>query len=254
MNKLFTAPMEDQLVCREVAAVVANIPANEHTLIFTFKTRDKIDYAEKLRKAMERLGVDDRRVHILTWGQETSLNSYSHCRNVILCGILRIPNGRLAADMAGQMEDLEADITMKTIEATQASEMGTRAYQALSRGSMRVVRDGKTQAMNAWIINDNDRLQDLLMKVMPKANWTEWSGKFMKVKPAKKTAALAKEIEEALDKVTKAVISTKQFKRVFNFETNTNDEKTLFTRALTMALMRRPDWKLERRSLVKVRS
>jgi hypothetical protein len=199
---------------------------------------------------MKRRGIDQQRVHILTWGQETSLNSYRHCKHVILCGILRVKNGELAASMAGQMEDLEADLTRKAIETTQASEMATRSYQALSRGSMRVVNDGKAQTMEAWILNDNERVETLLRQILPRSTWTEWTGKHLKEKPAKKTAALAKEIEEALGKVTKPVISTKQFKRVFGFETSTQGEKSLFSRALTMALLHRPEWSLEKQSLV----
>ncbi len=101
MNKSFNAPVEDQLVCKEVADLVASLLAAEtlegDVLVFTFKDRPGIGYGEKLRKAMERRGIDTSRVHFLTWGQETSLNSYRHCRHVILCGILRVPNGELAA-------------------------------------------------------------------------------------------------------------------------------------------------------------
>jgi len=70
---------------QDTVEVIKTIPADEGTLVFVYKEKDGRDPQEVLKAELSKAGIEDRsNLHIETWGNETSLNTYAHCRNVFL--------------------------------------------------------------------------------------------------------------------------------------------------------------------------
>src|SRR5690606_27522346 len=143
-------------VTLEAAEVIKGIPENEGILLFTFKTKGKPDYKRILEQDLRAAGIDTEalievrlgektqlkpRFVFLTWGQETSLSKYSYCSNVFLLGILRRSNTDLAGHIMGQAGNLFRKVSNEEIREVLQGEISHVVYQALSRGSSRIIRD-----------------------------------------------------------------------------------------------------------------
>ncbi|MDR3500915.1 MAG: hypothetical protein P4L72_17005 [Parvibaculum sp.] len=181
----FLKPQPNQRMTKEIAEVVKSIPPAEAILIFTYKKRpgDRVNFKGILTSALERAGIDVRakladgksRVNIVTWGMETNLNNYAHCSTVILAGVLQRSPIDLTASFIGQSDDLQKPILTNVLRELGSSEVTHMIYQALSRGSCRVMQAGKAKPMTAYIVHRYPAIRGALEKVMPKAKWCEWS-------------------------------------------------------------------------------
>lgn len=244
---LRNARYEDRLIAREVSDVVKAIPDDEPVLIFTFKTRsDSVHIEDRLSRAIEAAGVDMRRVTILTWGMETSINEYSRVPNVILAGILQRSDVDLAGAIIGQRQDLLSKVDTLDIVTVRRSEAAHAAYQALSRGSCRVINNGEARPMKAWLLHHDTKLTELLSKVMPASVWERWEPQFLATSRSKITDT-ARKIAAYLSEQPEAVteVSTRKLKD----EAGLRDvPKMTFTHALREAVKLIP-WTLRGRSL-----
>src|SRR5262249_5695774 len=169
-------------------------PADEAVLVFVFKRRpgERTDYRSTLLADLRKAGVDTeatitvtegntsvtkRRINVATWGMETSLSCFSHCRVVILAGVLQRSPVDLAGAFLGQTDDLLGHVKSDDISRLALSEVCHVVYQALSRGSCRVIEDGKARPMHGYLIHRDIDLQAELSKVIPGAVWKTWEPK-----------------------------------------------------------------------------
>lgn len=241
---------EDRLIAREVIDVVKAIPEDEPVLVFTFKTHpDSVNIEDRLSRDLESAGVNMARVTILTWGMETSINEYSHVPNVILAGILQRSDVDLAGAIIGQRQDLLSDVNTVDIAGVRRSEAAHVAYQALSRGSCRVIEDGEAKPMRAWLLHHDTRLMDLLSKVMPGATWKRWEAQYVATSRSKITDT-AERIVSYLTGLPAEVrdISTRRLKDDAGLR---DVPKRTFTCAVGEATKRAP-WSLRGRSLARL--
>src|SRR5262249_58278521 len=100
-----------------------------------------------------------RRISVETWGKETSLNDYAHCQNVLLVGVIHQSPLALAGRYLGQVGDLKANVSKDLISDLVHSEVCHAVYQALSRGSCRVMDNGKAKPMRAWVIDKDKEIE-----------------------------------------------------------------------------------------------
>ena len=249
----------------EIAEVIRGIPEDDGILIFVFKrqSKDSPNIEKILREDLEDFGIrtdskikmqeDDAeverdRINFLTWGNETSLNSYSFCRNVICVGILHRAHLEIGSLITGQAENLALDISSQDIQEAVKGECCHVLYQALCRGSIRKIIGEETEPMNAWVIDKINDIRKRLARVLPGADWKEWRPKYLEV--MNKAETLAEEIREFLDKNGVMKISTMKLKR----EMNLNDMASrTFTRAIDILTEAFSEWDLEKRSLVRFR-
>jgi hypothetical protein len=177
---------------RDVVRLVQDIPKDQGVIIFTFKPRTfGRDTLSRLRSRLEEVGVDldakvefrgqqRPRIVFLTWGQETSLSHFQYAQNVVTCGVLERSDWDLAGALAGQRRDLQTDITADTLRDIKLSEATHILYQAFSRGSARVIVNGKASPMRVWLCHrEADQLQETLSEVMPGAVWLPWETEFL---------------------------------------------------------------------------
>jgi hypothetical protein len=172
---------ERQMV-KEVVKVIQTIPPDDAILCFVYKSQQKggLNCAKVLQQALEGADIPNKdRIDIQTWGNETSLNCYAHCKHVFLVGVLHRDETELMGQYFGQVNDLHAAIN-KTITADlQRSEKAHLAYQALSRGACRVMTDGQAHAMKGYLVEIDPEIESELSQVMPGVNWHVWKPFYM---------------------------------------------------------------------------
>ncbi len=181
---------KDKTMAKEVVTVLKTIPENESVLFFVYKMNKPggCDYSKILAGEIERSGIDlhamtsdgKPRLTITTWGHETSLNCYSHCRHVFLVGILHRDATELMGQYLGQMDDIKGDVSKTLADDIQLSEKAHLGYQALSRGTCRTVSNGQAGDMTGYLVEISPEIETTLSKVMPGARWETWKPYFVK--------------------------------------------------------------------------
>lgn len=251
-------PETDRQMTKEVVSVIKAIPRDEAVLIFTYKKKaeDKVDFRTTLTTDLSRCRVDVeavtsaglRRINFATWGMETNLNNYAHCRHVILCGVLQRSPIDLAANFIGQSNDLMKTIPKELVGDLGLSEVSHMIYQALSRGSCRVMEQGKAKAMTAYIIHRDPTIKGMLDRVMPNAKWNEW----LPVTPKKRSSGIAATTAFAIVEFLGSlpaninIISTAALRTYMQLEVNTENYKNAILKVPFMC-----EWRKQGRSFVR---
>jgi hypothetical protein len=262
-----TVDKEIPWLAREVAQVVKAIPPDEGVLIFVFKQRGQVDHSEIVRKALGSAGVDlhgeievgpqgERtkvpRINLLTWGQETGLNEFAHCTNVILVGILHRKRVDIAGAIVGQRNNILHPVSPSDVTSAMRSELAHSVFQALGRGSCRVVEDGRAKPMNAWLLSSGPTLKDTLQEVMPGAHWEQWAPYDQKGKKqrAPKAHAVADLLQEYLarQRPDTDTVSIRKAKADLGLATVGN---SVFQDGRERAMEASPEWSNEGRSFVR---
>ena len=249
---------EDKAVLRDVIDVVRNqVPEDESVLIFTFKhryaDRRATDFRAVIQEGLAKAGVENLdRINIATYGQETNLNCWGHCQNVILAGVLQLPPMAVGAAGVGQSDDLERKVDGGDIRDWHRSEVAHVVYQALSRGSCRTATNGYANRMNAWIIHRDPALRTELARVMPGAKWETWKAKH---RSASATATLATEIADHLETLPDDTnrISTRKVKEAMGKTEKDGTPGRTWTDAVRCLFddLHFTSWSLEGRSFVR---
>jgi hypothetical protein len=179
---------------------------------------------------------------------ETSLNCFSHCRHVILAGVVQRSYLDLAGAYIGQVDDLRSEVSTSTVRDVALSEVCHVVYQALSRGACRVMVDGKASPMTGYIIHRDPGIQPMLSKVMPGAVWKTWKPFHSDAAP-KVIATVATTIAQHLQSLSPTVdsISTRRLKEQLGLG---DVPKMTFTHALREIADLVP-WTIAGRSLVR---
>jgi hypothetical protein len=268
---------DDAELVRELVDIVKEIPEDEGVILFTFKKGEDgkdIDTRAELAKRLAKAGVDLRakvetslgpkpRFVWMTHGNETSVSRFSYCRNEVWVGVLHREKNSIAAEMAGQQENIEA--ALDDLDRVIASEVCYAYHQGFCRCSARVVKNGVAEAANIWVVIKNKKtegwIRDTLTRTMTGLNWTMWNAKHLSAKG--KTAQLAWEIgyalkfyeEQALQRVSLRGLKAHVERKPDLISINKSREKVTFSpqsfkRARNMALKNNPNWTLEGQSLV----
>ncbi|MET0116506.1 MAG: DEAD/DEAH box helicase family protein [Sedimenticola sp.] len=231
----------DNALASEVSQIVSDIQEkhpDEGVLLFTFKAR-KIDVVEKLKSVFKENGVDiegvddkgQKLVNFLTWGMETSLNSYSHCKHVIFVGVLHLPPQEVAAKVVGQKRDLEAVFQKGDIERIHLHEQAHMIYQALSRGSCRHTVEGKAEPMQAYLFHSKiPDLREILKGVMPGVRWVPYEPKYLP-RGVSKAVELAHDIHVILEETGIPKVSSRAVKKMLDEKYGKTINSSMFRKA-----------------------
>jgi hypothetical protein len=156
-------------------------------LIFTYRDRDKVQFATTILKSLEKAGIDcssmdergNFRINIQTWGKETATNAYSHCQNVVLLGVLFQPQDSVAGRYLGQVDDVRSPLLASELRRLVFSECAHSIYQAINRACMRQVDaiEGVAQAKacNVYLWHRDSDIQRRLTPVLQGTpEWIPW--------------------------------------------------------------------------------
>ncbi|PYN98288.1 MAG: hypothetical protein DMD91_15510 [Candidatus Rokuibacteriota bacterium] len=180
----------DRPVFKGAGKVIREMSPDEASILFTFKTNDtKYDPTEALKRTLTGYGVTlNSTVNVngeqrpskvfLRWGQQMNLSSFSYAKNVHLCGVIERSMWDVGGEYLGRVGDLLAQIEHQNdMKEHIFSEAAYAVHQALGRGSIRTVRDGKASPMKAHIwFREPELLKHILTDgpdaVLPDARWT----------------------------------------------------------------------------------
>lgn len=252
MTRQFKLKQEDRAVSNEVIDVVKSIPESEGVLIFTFKERDGVDFKKTLERDLRAAKVTSElpegraRFVFLTWGQETSISKFSYCSNVIFAGVLHRSYLDLAGCVVGQEDNLLHPISNEDLKRVRMSEMAHCLYQAMCRGSARILKSGSASPIKVWLIHKDKKIRKLLNTVMPGLQWVKWNPRHLVGQG--KIMDVAEQIEEHLEQMTQDKVSTSQLRKTLGLK---EIPRQTWNHALAAALEELP-WELEGRSLVRV--
>lgn len=260
----------DKGVFKEVIQVIKDTPEDEAILVVTFKQqprgqdhigtlkrslRDnnvnpdaKITYrewgCERDKKILKE--ISKPRINFLSWGNECGWNHLSRCTTVILAGILHRREDDLASYVAGERDDPLTELELEEIREIRTSEVCHCIYQALSRGSCRVIKNGKAGAMTVWMIHKGKDIRETLNEVMPGVKWKEWTPVYLN--PETREDKIAQTISDYLHGLPPEAtyVSTKSLKSDLPLLSDT--PSTSLTRAVKKAA-ERAGWVYVRGSL-----
>lgn len=190
----------------EAVRIAKGIPHDEPVLFVTYKNDIERKLKGELQAAGIPMGTASRSV--ITWGRHTSDNSYTHCKHVLLVGLLRLPLIATASQLAAQKRDLTHRRDKTGLLSLERSVIAGAVMQAINRGRMRLTdAEGKAHPMTAHIIA-MDNLRPLLERAMPGLQWQTAA-----VKEPTRTKAAADQIvqhvlglPESDDKISKRSI------------------------------------------------
>jgi hypothetical protein len=229
---------------QDVVKVVKDIPTNEGVLIFVYKERFNRNPKRLLEIELERAGVKPRpTLTIETWGNETSLNSYSYCKHVILVGVLHRDLSELETQLLGQVDNLNKKVELDDLQAIALSERAHCAYQAFSRGACRIMGDaGQASQMTGYVIEYDEGLETELTKVMPGATWKTWEPVYAdSVAHGKLVLDLATKLQGHIEKLPTSVgkVSSRRLRADLKAEAVASQT---WTRVMKRALDGNPQW------------
>ena len=123
----------------------------------------------------------------LTAGHETALNRYGDCDAVVFAGLLTLPHDAVAARVFAHSRDIKRELSSEELVKVVQSERVHSLYQALSRGSCRIMNNGKALKMDAYVFfNDYRNIKEALGVAMPSVKFAEYPTKHIKNKTTKK--------------------------------------------------------------------
>ena len=175
----------------EAVRIAKELLPDEAVLFVTYKD----ELARKLSSELQAAGMPATTAlrSIITWGKHTSDNTYTHCKHVVLVGLLRMPLLATASQLAAQKRDLTHRRDKTGLLGLQRSVIAGDVMQAINRGCMRLTNaEGKAHPMTAHIIA-KDNLQSYLEQAMPGLRW-----KTAALKAPTRTEEAAKQIVEDL--------------------------------------------------------
>jgi hypothetical protein len=242
----------------KLVEAIGSIPPDEAAIIFTFKhkRRNRPDIPSLIKQDLKKGGIDPDallpngkpRITVLTWGQHTSLNEYSHASNVLFAGILHLDDETLVATAIGQTGNLLTPLDGRfNVADLKRGDVAGALYQAMSRGSCRFTIDGKAKAMNVWLCHYDPNIKIELEKVMPGLSWMDWD--IGTKRDASKVETIALQISGFLRTQTADRIGNKTIKAALNLG---DVPPATFTRAVR--LVDASGWQRDGQSFVRSNS
>jgi hypothetical protein len=248
----------DDKLFHEVAELAAmHRRAGRNVLMFTFKDNGNWRPISRLRELIRHYlcGTDpdmlstDGSIKFLTWGYETALNKFSHCDVVIFAGLLTLPHAAVAGRVFAHARNINLELSAEELNEVVQSEKVHSLYQALSRGSCRIMENGKARKMDAYVFShDHLALRESLKVAMPGVKFVKYQGKHLKTKTTKKDQC--KEVfHDQLNSSNEPKISTKKlFDTMPKISRDTKKDALNELLDDTLAF----EWEKQGRSLVRV--
>jgi len=201
----------------EIAEIIrTKIPEGEKLLVVTFNTREKgrhtVDIVGTLSRDLDALGINvGRRVSFLTWGNHTSLNKYRDYKYGILVGVLQRSGSDLLSNILAAQGNINADVSMSTVNTVGLSEATHDAYQAINRSACRKIELGPgglgyAHATTWWVIyQEPKKLRRELKRIMPGVDCDEPHQNLALPTPERKGYPIARAVAEYLASLPQSV-------------------------------------------------
>lgn len=155
MEKEFKGPAYKNRLIKEIIDLILKLPEDHKILIFCHKDQPGLDIARQIREAVrDAFQWRKGRIFFETYGNETASNHYADCKHVILAGMLEKPVYTHQAMYLSESEDLFSNLDGETVNSVKYGEIFHTTYQAVSRGNLRHINNGKAGEMNIWMFHN----------------------------------------------------------------------------------------------------
>jgi hypothetical protein len=188
LEKEFFYQKDSKLVA-EIVEIINSIltkTPDEPIIIWNYKAKGSKSIAEAIKRKLRELNstIDfeainergDKIFNFNTFGNELGLNSLTHCKHSIFCGLLFLPRAYLVGMLKGLSKNMNRDVfEKKLIDNTALSEQAHIFYQAVSRGSSRLTENGRCKNHNVYFFHPKPlALKSMLNEVFPQATWRRY--------------------------------------------------------------------------------
>ena len=164
---------------RQAAETIRKAPRDQEWLIVHYMYSPQFPYrlADDIAEAIgeDQLQHQDGRprVHFIHWGQERATNKYRHVQNVMLLGVLSLPQseheGRTRLGLAARQGER---VSQQDVEALEDGEKADLILQACCRGA---IRNGSEIPCNLYVIlKTKSQLERRLGWIAPGALVEDW--------------------------------------------------------------------------------
>ncbi|MGZ5550829.1 MAG: hypothetical protein ACXW07_08750, partial [Nitrososphaeraceae archaeon] len=181
---------ENSHLVAEITEIICSIMTEcpgESILIWNYKAKGKRSIETKIKKKLIELNPNldldatnekgEKILNFNTFGNELGLNSLTHCKHSIFCGLLYLHRAYLAGMLKGLSNDMNREVFEGNLmENTVVSEQAHRFYQAVSRGSSRLTENGECKEHNVYFFHLKPlALKRMLEDVLPDAKWKRYN-------------------------------------------------------------------------------
>ncbi|MBT3031592.1 MAG: hypothetical protein KME36_10885 [Candidatus Thiodiazotropha sp. (ex Lucina pensylvanica)] len=139
----------------EILDLIRSLPEHDKVLIFSHKDKPGLDIVRQIKDSVrDVLPLRSDNILFETYGNETASNHYAECKHVILAGMLEKPVYTHQAMYLSESENLFEVLNGNTVNAVKYGEIFHTTYQAVSRGNLRHIDNGKAGEMNIWMFHN----------------------------------------------------------------------------------------------------
>lgn len=143
--------------------------------------RNGIDLDATVKRTIGGVEVERPRINFAYWGQECNLNCWAYCNVVIIPCVIHLPKATLVGQYTATIDDLYVDMPEGTFGELRLDFIANKAFQAMSRGSMRIIVNGKALATDVFIVHAQPGLAEKLKStVLWNSKWLPWYGRYKK--------------------------------------------------------------------------
>jgi hypothetical protein len=257
------------LIPREVAIKIASFEPTDCVCIFTFKDKSDsmpkhIDHTALLKDVLEKelsplgISLDEtimingktrKRFVFKTFGNHVGSNDVAYCNKIFALGMNERGTECTHASLIAQTGDPTKVFTYEQIKDAHTSELAHNLYQLSMRGCGRFMINGKSPAMDVFLVTNNKDIAPLLQKRMSGIKLVDWIPQAPELVEVEVLEEAVKAIAVGLQKITHGYtpeISVRTFRG--SLPAIDCSDRT-FTSALSVALLDQPQWKRKMKSL-----
>jgi hypothetical protein len=158
--------------------MIASKPETEEWLIVHHKPNFRRGMPN-VQKRLREIVPNPDRLHFVTWGAHAAVNRFARIKNVILAGILFLPEPAYEATARATVGSKPADDVNPpaNLDKIVLGEHQHAILQALCRGAVRASRGSSCGDCEAWVIGSSQKgiTKELLRKLFPGAKVTDWT-------------------------------------------------------------------------------
>jgi hypothetical protein len=161
-----------------IVKMIASKPDHEEWLVVHHKPSFRRGIPN-VPKRLRELVTNPERLSFVTWGAHSAVNRFSHIRNIVLAGILFLPDPAYEATARATIGSKPADQIEKpdVLDQIVIGEHRHAILQALCRGAVRTSKGATCGHCEAWVIGSSAKGIDreLLRSLFPGAKVADWT-------------------------------------------------------------------------------
>ncbi|WP_223639736.1 hypothetical protein [Rhodobacter sp. TJ_12] len=162
---------DGERLAREVAAVIDSKP-DQRFLVVHHLAPGGVQPVKLIKRFIT---TDPSRVSFLHWGRHMATNAFRDVENVILAGVMRLPESQhIGLAHASLGLPITAELPADAVAQIEVGEFAHAVLQAAGRGRVRGCKEGRCPSCDLYIIAPGKKTKALLQATFPGARVKPW--------------------------------------------------------------------------------